>query len=173
MMGTPGVPGMGSEVEIKKLRGKLNNGYHAHSITIRSMDTGEVLFESTSFFRSFVKSRTTLDDFRCDVEKKLVLPKRTVSSRAILCSLTFSSEESIQNFNCSTDVYLAGTFLEHWDTSFGFVIPGSTNTWETCIVRSDTEFVEPYISSGNVIIDSVLRDGELPLRQFKIRLFFK
>lgn len=165
--------GLASEVEIKKLRGKLVSGYRTHSITLRSMETGDVLFESTSFFRSFVKSRSALDDYRCDMEKKFVLPKRALNSRAILCSIIFSSEESIQNLNCVSDVYLGGAFLERWDSNFGFVIPGSTNTWETCFVRSDTDFIDPSISSGNVVFDSILRDGEMPIRQFKLRLFYK
>ena len=162
-----------SEVEIKKLRGKLISGYRTHSITLRSMDTGDVLYESTRFFRSFIKSRGAIDDYRCDVEKKFVLPKRTLNYRSVLCSVIFSSEESIQNLNCVSDVYLGGAFLERWNTTFGFVIPGSTNTWEMCFVRSDTDFVSSSVSSGNVVIDSLLRDGEMPIKQFKLRLFYK
>lgn len=165
--------GLTNDVELKKLRGKLVSGYRIHSITLRSMETGEVVFESTSFFHSFVKSRTALDDYRCDLEKKLVLPKRALSSRALLCSIIFSSEESIQNLNCTSDVFLGGGFLEHWESNFGFVIPGSTNTWETCFVRSETDFIDPSISSGNVVFDSVFCDGDIPIRQFKLRLFFK
>ena len=49
-----------------------------------------------------------------------------------------------------------GNVIEEWDFKFGFVMPGSTNTWENVIDAADKdEMIPAEILSGNMIVETL------------------
>ena len=97
-----------------------------------------------------------------DREHEARVPKRILRCRAVSREINFSSEKEMQGFRLEQRVYFKGTIIEgvvsltadaarllssfsrchslsfsllhlEWTFSFGFVIPGSTNTWQSLI----------------------------------------
>jgi retinal rod rhodopsin-sensitive cGMP 3',5'-cyclic phosphodiesterase subunit delta len=53
--------------------------------------------------------------------------------KSVSREMNFSSKEVIQDFRLEQRIYLGDMCIEEWDFEFGFVIPGSTNSWQTTI----------------------------------------
>lgn len=83
-----------------------------------------------------------------DVEHEARVPKRILKCRAVSREINFASQEEMQQFRLEQRVYFKGTVIEgrssflfllfsietlEWSFTFGFVIPGSTNTWQSLI----------------------------------------
>lgn len=84
-----------------------------------------------------------------DVEHEARVPKRILKCRAVSREINFSSQEEMKQFRLEQRVFFKGTVIEglplvlfnekrfqvnlEWAFSFGFVIPGSTNTWQSLI----------------------------------------
>ena len=50
---------------------------------------------------------------------------------------------------------LAGVCMEEWFFDFGFVIPGSTNSWQSTIEGAGEDAMLPaYLLNGNVTIET-------------------
>ena len=47
--------------------------------------------------------------------------------------INFSSIEPMEKFRIEQKVLFKGRCLEEWNFDFGFVIPNSTNTWQSLI----------------------------------------
>ncbi|VDD88543.1 unnamed protein product [Enterobius vermicularis] len=88
---------------------------------IRDADSGELLWQSTDDLADSSK------------EHEARVPKKILKCRAISKEINFTSQEQIENFRLEQRIYLKGSILEEWSFEFGFVIPGSTNTWENMI----------------------------------------
>ena len=54
---------------------------------------------------------------------------------------------------------------------FGFVIPGSTNTWEQ-IMKVDPNPYPAELLSGNLVVITEFYDGERLISKSKIRIFY-
>ncbi|KAJ1334653.1 hypothetical protein BSLG_007808 [Batrachochytrium salamandrivorans] len=62
---------------------------------------------------------------------------------------------------------------EEWHFEFGFVIPGSTNTWNMVTEAASPEDMLPIeLISGSLITDTQLMDGDKVLHHSKLRLFY-
>ena len=61
------------------------------------------------------------------------LPAAILGFQAVSREMTFSSVELIQNLRCVQTVCVFGEAIEEWRFQFGFVIPGSVNTWQCTI----------------------------------------
>ena len=51
----------------------------------------------------------------------------------MLREINFSSIEPMEKFRIEQKVLFKGRCLEEWNFDFGFVIPNSTNTWQSLI----------------------------------------
>jgi retinal rod rhodopsin-sensitive cGMP 3',5'-cyclic phosphodiesterase subunit delta len=88
--------------------------------------------------------------------------------------MIFSSREQIDSFHLHQTVFLHGQPIEEWKFQFGaFVIPGSTNSWQTAIqAAGEGNMIPPEILSGNVIIETKLYDGINLLATTSLRVFY-
>lgn len=60
-----------------------------------------------------------------------------------------------------------------WSFDFGFVIPGSTNSWEQIIEGAGKgKMIPAEVLSGNVIIETGFWDGEELVSKSVIRVFY-
>lgn len=63
-------------------------------------------------------------------------------------------------------------FVE-WYFEFGFVIPNSTNTWQSLIeAAAEAQMLPAGLLSGNVIIETNFYDDDLLVSTSRVRLFY-
>lgn len=87
--------------------------------------------------------------------------------------MNFSSASEISNFRLVQSVKLRGQPLEEWKFQFGFVIPGSTNSWQ-CVIESagEGQMIPAEILSGHILIETHFYDGEMHVYTTKIRVYY-
>ena len=100
----------------------------------------------------------------------------------------------MEKFRIEQKVLFKGRCLEEWNFDFGFVIPNSTNTWQSLIeaapesqVKSivflQSNFCRLYqfffsqmmpakVLTGNVVIETIFFDGDLMVSTSKVRLHY-
>ena len=70
-------------------------------------------------------------------------------------------------------VLFKGRCLEEWNFEFGFVIPNSTNTWQSLIEAApESQMMSANVLTGNVVIETVFFDGDLMVSTSKVRLHY-
>ena len=66
-----------------------------------------------------------------------------------------------------------GRCLEEWNFDFGFVIPNSTNTWQSLIEAApESQMMPAKVLNGNVVIETMFFDGDLLVSTSKVRLYY-
>jgi retinal rod rhodopsin-sensitive cGMP 3',5'-cyclic phosphodiesterase subunit delta len=88
--------------------------------------------------------------------------------------MNFSSAEMIADFRLVQSVSLREMPLEEWRFNFGFVIPGSTNSWQCVIESADKGHMIPAeVLSGNVRIETRFYDGDMHVSTTSIRVYYE
>ena len=59
-----------------------------------------------------------------------------------------------------------------WNFKFGFVIPGSTNTWQQTIQAAGDAMLPAELLSGNVTIETGFYDGDTLVSKSLVRVFY-
>ena len=82
------------------------------------------------------------------------LPLLCSQCRAVSREINFSSIEPMEKFRLEQKVLFKGRCLEEWNFDFGFVIPNSTNTWQSLIEAAPESQMMPakvfiYYKCGN------------------------
>nr|CCQ42795.1 retinal rod rhodopsin-sensitive cGMP 3',5'-cyclic phosphodiesterase subunit delta, GMP-PDE delta [Euperipatoides kanangrensis] len=73
----------------------------------------------------------------------------------------------------SEDLSVPEVEHEEWFFEFGFVIPSSTNTWQSLIEAApESQMMPANVLNGNVIIETKFFDGDLLVGMSKVRLFY-
>nr|CAD7598489.1 unnamed protein product [Timema genevievae] len=66
-----------------------------------------------------------------------------------------------------------GRCLEEWFFDFGFVIPNSTNTWQSLIEAApESQMMPANVLNGNVVIETKFFDDDLLISTSNVRLFY-
>ena len=66
-----------------------------------------------------------------------------------------------------------GNCVEEWNFDFGFVIPDSTNTWQSTIEAApESQMMPAKVLNGNVIIQTMFYDGDLLVSTSRVRLYY-
>ncbi|TGZ57040.1 hypothetical protein CRM22_010033 [Opisthorchis felineus] len=95
------------------------NGFKLNWINLRDAGSGKILWQST-------------DDFSVpNEEHQAFVPKKILRCKTVSREISFSSAETLENFWLHQEVFFNGNIIEEWTFEFGFVIPGSTNTWQS------------------------------------------
>jgi retinal rod rhodopsin-sensitive cGMP 3',5'-cyclic phosphodiesterase subunit delta len=101
------------------------------------------------------------------------VPAAMLGHNAIAREMTFSSKEAINGFRIHQRVVLNGQSLEEWNFKFGFVIPGSTNSWEMTIVAADAQEMLPAsVLSGNMCIETTFFDDDYEIGRACARIYY-
>ncbi|KAF7236965.1 Retinal rod rhodopsin-sensitive cGMP 3',5'-cyclic phosphodiesterase subunit delta [Varanus komodoensis] len=62
---------------------------------------------------------------------------------------------------------------DQWFFEFGFVIPNSTNTWQSLIEAApESQMMPANVLTGNVIIETKFYDDDLLVSTSRVRLFY-
>lgn len=87
--------------------------------------------------------------------------------------MNFSSVEAIKDFRLEQRIYLGDVCIEEWDFEFGFVIPGSTNSWQSTIEAApEQEMMDPGEISGLVRVETSFLDGDKLINKSVVRIFY-
>jgi len=125
---------------------------------------------SASPLASFVRRDRTFEE---GSELEIKIPASILGLKAVSREMNFSSVEQIRDFRLVQSVSLRGQPLEEWKFSFGFVIPGSTNTWQCVIESAGAEAMIPAsVLSGHVLIATHFYDGTHHVCTTKQRVFY-
>ena len=88
--------------------------------------------------------------------------------------INFTSVEELKKFRIEQRVFFQGQCIEEWFFSFGFVIPGSTNTWQQQIEAAppDQMMTAEILSGGNITIETSFLDDKLFICKNLVRVFY-
>ena len=79
----------------------------------------------------------------------------------------------MEKFRLEQKVLYRGNCLEEWNFEFGFVIPNSTNTWQSLIEAApEAQMMPARVLNGNVVIETKFYDDELEVSTSKVRLYY-
>ncbi|EGD76308.1 cGMP-specific rod phosphodiesterase 6D delta [Salpingoeca rosetta] len=83
------------------------------------------------------------------------------------------AQEPIEDFKLEQRVLYKDQHLEEWLFDFGFVMPGSTNTWQSVIEAAPQSQMMPASAlSGNVVIETKFLDGDELVSTSRVRIFY-
>ncbi|XP_041973194.1 retinal rod rhodopsin-sensitive cGMP 3',5'-cyclic phosphodiesterase subunit delta [Aricia agestis] len=137
------------------------NGFQLNWMNLRDADTGKILWQNNEDMSS------------PDVEHEARVPKRILKCRSVSREMNFSSIESMDKFRLEQKVLFKGRCLEEWFFEFGYVIPNSTNTWQSIIESApESQMMPANVLNGNVVIETKFFDGDLLITTSRVRLFY-
>jgi len=130
-------------------------------MVIRDVESGSVVWSSDGVKWDF------------EDEVKVELPASILSLKAITREMCFSSVEKIDHFHLVQNVLLQNMKIEEWRFEFGFVIPGSTNTWQCMIEAAAPDQMLPVaVLSGNVVIETCFYDSDSFVSRSRLRVYY-
>ncbi|XP_023948866.1 retinal rod rhodopsin-sensitive cGMP 3',5'-cyclic phosphodiesterase subunit delta [Bicyclus anynana] len=148
------------EPEHERIKSVLS-GFQINYMNLRDVDTGKVLWQHNE------------DMSNPDVEHEARVPKRILKCRVVSREMNFSSIESMDKFRLEQKVLFKGRCLEEWFFEFGYVIPNSTNTWQSIIESApESQMMPANVLNGNVVIETKFFDGDLLITTSRVRLFY-
>ena len=79
----------------------------------------------------------------------------------------------MEKFRIEQEVLFKNRALEEWKFDFGFVIPSSTNTWQSLIEAApESQMMPAKALSGNVVIVTRFFDSDLEVSTSRVRLYY-
>ena len=139
----------------------IMKGFKLNWMNLRDADNGRILWQSS-------------DDLSLpEKEHEARVPKKILKCKTVSREINFSSKEQMDKFRLEQKVYFKGKILEEWYFEFGFVIPDSTNTWQSVIEAApESQMMPANVLNGNVIIETNFYDGDLLVSKSKVRIFY-
>lgn len=138
-------------------------GFRIISMNMRDAQSGKVLWRQDHFDETAM--------FTKEMEERI--PKTILSCRAVSREIVFSSIEALSVFRLEQRVFFGGQCIEEWFFAFGYVIPGSTNSWQQIIEAAPPDQMLPAESlSGNITIETSFFDGPSFLGKNLVRIFY-
>jgi len=137
------------------------NGFKLNWMNLRDADTGKILWQGNQ------------DLSLPEVEHEAKVPKKILKCRAVSREINFSSVEAMKKFRISQRVFFKNKVMEDWNFEFGFVIPNSTNTWQSLIEAApESQMMPARVLSGKVVIETKFLDEDLEVSTSRVRLFY-
>ena len=136
------------------------NGFGINWMNMRDAHSGKVLWKQDKGWQ---------DMYEREILARV--PRKLLECRAVSREVNFTSEQEMRDFRLEQRVLLHDRPLEKWDFRFGFVMPGSTNTWQQVIEAAD-EMLPAEVLDGNVVIETSFFDGPTLLSQCRVRIFY-
>lgn len=144
---------------------KVRSGLLIHWMKM-SEGGGPTLWTSEDWGRK--SSRELWDS---DAEFVARVPSKILQCSSVSREINFSCVQKLDQFRIRQIVLLREIPIEEWNFKFGFVIPNSTNTWESTI-EAAKEMLPVELLSGNIVIQTEFYDGELFLCENKLRVYY-
>jgi len=140
-------------------RMQLSDEFRINSLNLRDANTGKIYYQ-------------TFDDLS-NKEHEARIPKKILKCSAVAREINFTSLKKLDKLRVVQRVFLHDNLIEEWPFHFGFVIPGSTNTWQNVIESAPTsQMIPAKILSGNMVIQTNFYDGDRMLTDSKVRIYY-
>ena len=140
---------------------KIVQGFKLNWMNLRDAESGKILWQSND------------DLSQPGVEHEARVPKKVLKCKAVSREINFSSEQELENLRLEQAVQFKGKAMEEWLFDFGFVIPGSTNTWQSVIEAApESQMMPAGALSGQVVIETKFYDGDLLVSKSAVRVFY-
>lgn len=139
---------------------QIMNGFRIRSMTMRDADSGVVVWTSEDWGKE-----------RFDEETETHIPKSILELKAVSREITFSSEEEMKDFRLEQRIFLYAQCIEEWKFKFGFVMPGSTNTWQQTIQAAE-QTLPASVLSGNVVLETGFYEEDDLICKSVLRLYY-
>eukprot|EP00095_Tigriopus_kingsejongensis_P000260 snap_masked-scaffold272_size230267-processed-gene-1.9 protein:Tk00260 transcript:snap_masked-scaffold272_size230267-processed-gene-1.9-mRNA-1 annotation:"retinal rod rhodopsin-sensitive cgmp 3 -cyclic phosphodiesterase subunit delta isoform x2" len=141
--------------------GTFKSNVKVNWMNLRDADSGKILWQGNE------------DVSMPEAEHEARVPKKILKCRAVSREINFSSVEPMEKFRLEQKVLYRGRCLEEWNFDFGFVIPNSTNTWQSLIEAApESQMMPARVLNGNVVIETRFFDDDLEVSTSKVRLFY-
>mmetsp|Transcript_22160 Transcript_22160/g.22328 ORF Transcript_22160/g.22328 Transcript_22160/m.22328 type:complete len:246 (+) Transcript_22160:181-918(+) len=138
------------------------DGFSINWMNMRDGDTGKLLWQSQDWA-----------DKLYGTELEARVPKSILKCKTVSREINFTSKEMIENFRLEQRVLYRGICIEEWFFKFGFVIPGSTNTWQQVIEAAAAEdMLTAEELSGNVMFETSFYDNEMFICKNLFRIYY-
>jgi retinal rod rhodopsin-sensitive cGMP 3',5'-cyclic phosphodiesterase subunit delta len=139
------------------------SGFRLISLTIKNCSTGEKAWVSPDWG---AKVFTEVNEAH--------LPSRVLAFPAVGREVVFSTVEAISDFRIEQKVLVHGHPFEQWNYSFGFVMPGSENSWETIVESAgEGKMLPAEHLSGNMYIVTSFYSGSLLISKSVVKVFYE
>ena len=138
----------------------IMSGFRIISMTMRDADSGDKIWETKDWGEERYAEETRAD-----------VPKNILDLKAVTREIKFSSLEKIDKFRIEQKLFLFAQCIEEWKFEFGFVMPGSTNSWQQTIHAAD-ETLSPDVLSGNLVLESSFYDDDNLISRSVLRLYY-
>ena len=77
------------------------------------------------------------------------------------------------DFRLEQNVLFKGKPLEQWNFHFGFVIPSSTNSWQSMIEAApEAQMMPASVLTGNIVVETSFFDGDVLVSTSRVRIFY-
>lgn len=140
---------------------RILQGFKINCMNMRNAYTGEMMWDEK-----------WPDNWKTE-EITARIPKAIMNCRAVSRELNFSSKEEIRDLWMIQQVFLGETRLEEWVFQFGFVIPGSTNSWQSTIEAvAEKDMLNPDAISGLVRIHTSFKNGGEVISSSSVRVYY-
>ena len=136
-------------------------GFRVNWMNLRDADSGKILWQGNE------------DLSLPEAEHEARVPKKILKCRAVSREINFSSISPMEKFRLEQKVLYRNRCLEEWNFEFGFVIPNSTNTWQSLIEAApESQMMPARVLNGNVVIETSFYDDDLLVSTSKVRLYY-
>eukprot|EP00794_Sanderia_malayensis_P015460 gene15460-17043_t len=130
-------------------------------MNLRDADNGKILWQGSE------------DLSVPGIEHEARVPKKILKCRAVSREINFTSKEEMARFRLEQRVIFKGKCLEEWFFEFGFVIPESTNTWQSLIeAAAENQMMPANVLNGNVVIETKFFDAGDLISTSRVRVFY-
>uniref|UniRef100_A0A7S0SJZ0 GMP phosphodiesterase delta subunit domain-containing protein n=1 Tax=Mantoniella antarctica TaxID=81844 RepID=A0A7S0SJZ0_9CHLO len=141
---------------------KILQGFSINAMNMRDAENGTIMWEKNSWPVNWREE-----------EVEAHIPKGILQCKSVSREMNFSSLEAIQDFRLEQRIYLGDTCIEEWNFEFGFVIPGSTNSWQTTVeAAAEADMMDPEQISGMLHIETSFLDGGNLINKSVVRIFY-
>mmetsp|Transcript_11947 Transcript_11947/g.20179 ORF Transcript_11947/g.20179 Transcript_11947/m.20179 type:complete len:154 (+) Transcript_11947:291-752(+) len=152
---------MGSEPVSDEQIKKILDGFHINWMNMRDARSGALIWEQ---------------DWPSDWKTSEVvaeIPASIMTCKEVSRELNFTSAQEIKDFSLTQRVFLGDMCLEEWCFDFGFVIPNSTNAWQSTIEAADEQdMLKPAEISGLMRIETSFMTGDTEFNKSIVRIFY-
>lgn len=141
----------------------IQNGFTINKITMSDGDTGEIIWMTDD----------CVNYLNSNKELKAYIPGKLLKCRSVAREVNFSSKEAIKKLRVEQSIIFDDVESEFFEFKFGFVIPGSTNSWQQTIDADEPEkMMAPEILSGHLVVLTKFFDGDIFICQSSIRIYY-
>ncbi|CAM9599091.1 unnamed protein product [Chrysoparadoxa australica] len=152
----------GIQIATTPWKKELAEGFVINWMNMRDADNGEELWTSGTWGAEMFKK-----------EMEARIPKRLLKCEAVSREINFTSRGAIEHFRLEQRIFLNGACLEEWFFDFGYVIPGSTNSWQQTIEAADVADMRSHSElSGKMTIETGFFDGDDLLSKARLRVYY-